>query len=163
MTNFVRVAVVAVLALACTSQGATSSPGSHIPMVRLRAEPYSFTYSSGLQQRARLVVRDVASWQTLWNEIHSNRSYVPLPVVDFSREMIVVAALGARSSGGFSILLDEASEDTDGTIQVTVHSISPGRSCVVTAAFTQPVDIARVPRREGPIRFIERSSVSTCE
>jgi hypothetical protein len=154
------------LTLACGHPEATLSPetpGKSLSVVRLRAEPYSFAYVSGLNTPERIVVRDAASWQTLWARINAPLLPVPpVPAADFSQEMLVVVALGARSSGGYTILVDGASVAEDGSTSVAVRSISP-KNCVTTAAFTQPVDIARMPRREGNVSFVEQSEVHTCQ
>jgi hypothetical protein len=151
-------------AAACaSSEQSTLPPGPKIPVVRLRAEPYSFEFYSGLNTPARLAVRDAASWQSLWAQIYQRRFPVPpVPAIDFSRDMLVVAALGSRSSGGYVILIDGASgEGADVTI--AVRSISPGPKCGVTGALTQPVDIARLPRRDGEVRFLEHAEIRDCE
>ena len=169
MNQRVRPIVVVFTAViaACTHPEASLSvlvPGDPLPIVRLRAEPYSFSYNSGLDQPGRIVVRDHSSWQALWAQIYRGYAPVPpVPAVDFSRDMLVVVALGLRSSGGYSILVDTANEARDSGLVVTVRSISPGPKCGVTAALTQPVDIARVPRRDGEVSFLERSEVHTCE
>jgi len=67
--------------------------------------------------------------------------------------MVVVAALGTHSTGGYSILVDGASVvDSNGTA-VAIRSVSPGPDCLVTEAFTEPVDIARMEMRSGPVTF----------
>jgi len=165
MNSFVRVISIAAVAVnaGCAASDFTQPLGPDLSIVRLRAEPYSFTYSSGFDQPARLVVRDAATWQVVWNKIYLRELPVPaLPAIDFSRDMIVVAALGSRSSGGYSILLDGAAEGPDG-IAIAVNSISPGPGCGVSTAFTQPVDIARLPLRQGAVSFVERSHVSDCQ
>jgi hypothetical protein len=166
MARFVRIAGVCVLTLAaaCAGSNLTEPPGASLPLVRLRNQPYSFTFYSGLDRPARLVVRDAVTWRAVWNQIYLRQSPVPpLPVVDFSRDMIVVVALGSHSTGGYSILLGGASESANNGVSVIVDSSSPGSNCVVTEAFTQPVDIARVPLRDGSVSFVERSHVSNCE
>jgi PrcB C-terminal len=165
MTRFVRIVSVCVLALsaACGGSDLTQPPGTSLPMVRLRSEPYSFTFYSGFDKPARLVVRDALTWQVVWNQIYLRQSPVPpLPPIDFSREMMVVVALGSHSTGGYSILLDSAAEAANNGIAVIVDSSSPGSNCIVTEAFTQPVDVARVPLRHGAVSFVERSHVSDC-
>lgn len=165
MNSFVRVVSVAVVTLsaACAASDVTQPLGPSVPMIRLRSEPYSFAFYSGLDKPARLVVRDAATWQALWSQIYLRQSPVPpLPAIDFSRDMIVVVALGSHSTGGYGILLEGASEAGTGGIAVTVRSVSPGSNCVVTEAFTQPVDIALLPLRDGAVRFLERSQVSDC-
>jgi len=140
----------------------TSFVRYNIPVVRLRAEPYSFEYNSGLSSAARLVVRDAGVWQSLWTQIYQQRFPVPArPAIDFSREMVVVVALGTRSSGGYSILIDGASGE-GANVAIAVRSIAPGQKCGVTAALTQPVDIARMPRRDGKVSFAEHAEVKEC-
>jgi protease stability complex PrcB-like protein len=160
------VVVVLAFVVACSHPEATPAPapiGDPVPIVRLRAEPYSFEHYSGLDRPDRIVVRDQGSWEALWARIYRGFSPVrPVPAIDFSREMLVVAALGSRSSGGYGILIDGANESEGAGLAVTVRSISP-KNCLVTLAFTAPVDIARVPRREGSVTFIERSEVHTCQ
>lgn len=170
MNNYVRFVSVALSAVCAACSQANAPPavgskdlGTPIPVVRFRAEPYPFTFVSGLDKPARIVVRDATAWKAIWSEIHSRTSPLPdLPAADFSREMIVVAALGSHSSGGYSILIEGAGE-VSGVVNVAIHSIAPGNRCGVTLAFTEPVDIARLPLREGPVRFVERATVTDCQ
>jgi hypothetical protein len=166
MNSFVRFGTIvfSVVGSACaSSEMSTSPPGTPVSFVRLRSEPYSFTFVSGFDTPARLVVRDAVTWQGVWAQTFRGGSVPPIPVIDFSREMLVVVALGSHSSGGYGILLDGASAEATGDLAVAVRSISPGSGCGVTAAFTQPVDIARVPRRDGAVRFVESSEVTSCQ
>jgi hypothetical protein len=166
MKKSVKLCTVALTVLcACSKSEVTATlPGEPIQITRLRSEPYSFAFVSGMDQPARLVIRDADTWQAVWTQIYRGSSPVyPPPSIDFSREMLVVAALGTHSSGGYGILVDAASVvDTDGTA-IAVRSISPGPDCGVNAAFTEPVDIARMQRRDGPATFVERSEVTSCK
>src|SRR6185295_10877430 len=49
--------------------------------------------SSGLREQMRLVVRDRENWSRLWTQLTSNcgPNPAPLPEIDFSREMLIVA------------------------------------------------------------------------
>ena len=158
------VALVVLAGSACSdSSSPPGEPGANVPIIRLRAEPYSFAFYSGLDKPDRIVIRDPVTWQIVWKKVWFGSSEVPpLPAVDFSREMILVAALGARSTGGFGILIDGANEVANGGINVTIRSFSPG-NCIVTEAFTQPIDIARLPMRSGTVEFTERSEVHQCQ
>jgi PrcB C-terminal len=165
MNSFVRIAslVLVTTSIACAAPSITGAPGASVPIVRLRADPYAFTFVSGLDKPAQLVVRDAVTWQAIWSQINSPYSaLLPLPAVDFSREMIVVVALGSRSTGGYNILITGASEAAGGGTVFTINSDSPGSQCATTQAFTQPVDIARVPLRSGVDRFIEHERVRDC-
>jgi hypothetical protein len=67
------------LAAACGGSNLTQPSGPNLPIVRLSSQPYSFAYSSGLDRPARVVVRDAATWQALWNRIYLRQSPVPPP------------------------------------------------------------------------------------
>jgi hypothetical protein len=149
-------------AAACGSPTGSSSPGEALGITRLRVEPFSLTYASGLRERQRLVVRDASAWQQAWSSIWRGTSpEPPIPQVDFGREIVVVAAMGERLTGGFTILIDSALEGTSG-VSIRIRSISPGSGCGTTQALTQPVDIARVPRRDGSVTFDERLETQEC-
>lgn len=167
MNRFVGVFSIAAapFTLACSSFGPEPTPlGPEVPLVRLRAEPYSFTFYSGLSTPARWVVRDPAAWHSIWSRIHAGVTpQPPVPVFDFSREVIVVAAMGGRGTGGYTILLEGANEDATGGITIRVLSTSPGPGCLVTQASTAPVDVASMPLRPGPVRFSERNVTTDCK
>ena len=158
-------AMVALLGSGCAVEIVSDfdgGPGTPLPVTRLRAEPYSFAYFSGMDDSTRLVVRDADQWQQAWNAIGRGSSPAePLPPVNFAQEMVIVAALGSRSSGGFSIYVDSAYQHVD-HVEVVVRKVSPGAGCLTIAAFTQPVDIARLPATTLPVRFRERGIVHSC-
>ena len=138
------------------------SQGS-LPVTRLRAEPYSFAYSSGFHDSALVVVRDAVEWRAAWTRLHGiHAEPPPLPTADFSSEMLIVAALGTKATGGFSIFVDSAYRREEG-VEVVVRRVSPGARCGVTAALSQPVDIARIPASSDLVTFRVRSEMQDCE
>ncbi|HEX8243327.1 MAG TPA: protease complex subunit PrcB family protein [Longimicrobium sp.] len=164
------VGAAAVLGYGCSAPTASSGPrdqrsaasATALPVNRLRAEPYSFAYYSGMADSARVTVRDAGAWRQAWSAVWRGSSPVPaLPQIDFGQEMVVVVALGTRNSGGYSILVDSAYQYGD-RVEVVVRKESPGSRCFTTAALTQPVDIARIPASTLPVRFRERSFVHDC-
>jgi hypothetical protein len=106
------------------------------------------------------VVRDQATWQALWAEMNANESPPrPLPPVDFSTDMAVVAAVGAQATGGSRVSIDSASERI-GVVTVDATVITPGPHCALTTAITSPVATARLPARPGPVSFhVDRRTV----
>jgi Flp pilus assembly protein TadD len=49
-----------------------------------------------------------------------------------------------------------------GEIVVEVVSTTVGKNCVVALSLTQPVDVAKIPRRRMGIRFVEHAAVRDC-
>lgn len=129
---------------------------------RLRAEPYAFTHNSGFSDSARVIARDDVTWARAWEKVYERSSEVPRrPTVSFADSMVVVVALGERNTGGYGILVDGAARVRD-TLAITVRRISPGPRCGTTAALTQPVDIAILPRLTLPVKWVEKAEVTNC-
>jgi Tfp pilus assembly protein PilV len=112
---------------------------------------------------AQQVVRDQAAWQALWTRLHVNASPAPaLPAVDFTRDMVVVAAMGMKSHGGYKIAITAAAEDA-GKVIVEVTETSPGARCMNAMMMTSPVVVAKVPRRAGEVSFNVVRKVVDCQ
>jgi hypothetical protein len=137
--------------------------GNVLTVTRLRAEPYSFAYYSGMSDSVRLAIRDAGQWQQAWSDIGrgSSPGGSPPPQVDFAHETVIVAALGSRATGGYGIYVDSAYEHTGG-VEVVIRKVSPGARCATTQVFTQPVDVARIPVSGVQVQFRERSTVHDC-
>lgn len=121
-----------------------------------------YRISSGLSERGRIVVRDRDAWGVLWSRIlGSHRPTPPPPGVNFADEMLVVASMGTRSTGGYIIMIDSASVARD-TLFVFVREQSPGPRCGVTGALTAPVALARLQRSDLPVSLVSRSVTRDC-
>ena len=135
---------------------------SRVTVTRLRQEPVAFSTYTGVRDSLRAVVRDSALWRELWARI--NQPFLPsppLPSIDFRREMIVVAALGARPTAGYDVVIEGVAQDSTG-IEVALRRQTPAPGCPVAAAMTQPLDLARIPASDHPVRFRERTVVIPC-
>jgi hypothetical protein len=122
----------------------------------------SFQFHSGYREPQRLVIRSAAQWSQVWERI--TESYLPrppAPTVNFDHEMVILVAMGQRPSGGYSIAV-EGVYDAAGRLYAEVRERSPGASCGVTTALTQPVDAVRVPRRDGAVIFVDRAETFDC-
>ncbi len=135
-----------------------TAPAARAPELALL--PYRHT--TGLAERRRVVVRDSAAWAALWPRlVGTYRPAAPLPAVDFAREMLVVASMGTRPTGGHTVTIDGALARND-TLHVTVTERSPGGRCGTTAALTAPAAIARLARRDGAVRFADSATTTEC-
>jgi hypothetical protein len=142
-----------------------SSPTSTtpLPLTRFRGDSSAFLIFSGLDEPATRVLRNRDEWQSIWNQMYRRQNPIPaLPDVDFSREMVVLTALGIRPSSGYDIQLTEASE-TDGLVTVRALARSPGSNCVTLTVITSPLDLARLPKRSGTVVFQTTSEVTNCQ
>ena len=151
-------------------QGAREGPGRSIPVTRLVVTTGSNTspiWNAGIWDELRIVIRDRETWDSVWkricctsDQLFRNPStsllplpeMLPLPEIDFSREMIVVAAMGERPNGGYRIIVDSAHE-RDNRLELEVQNISPcGADYPI---MTAPIDIVRLPKSDLPVTFRE--------
>jgi hypothetical protein len=159
-----RVIFALAAALACRGPFMSGQPGPReaIPVTRLRETAAAFTDYSGFADPLYTVVRDSLAWQQAWHTL--NKPFIPpppLPAIDFQRQVVVVAALGARPSGGYDILIENATEDSTG-VEIGVRVTRPGTGCITPAVVTQPVDVATIPVTRRTIHFREHSIAVTC-
>jgi hypothetical protein len=165
LSNALAIVFTVVLAGGCGSSPAAPEDGDPLAVTRLRAEPFSFSTQSGFTEPARIVVRTREQWLAAWTIIVPATPLSlppPLPEIDFEREMLIVAAMGTRSTGGFDIIVESATESPRGLVTVQIRSLSPCGGSGVTQAVTKPVDIARLPRRNGPVAYAEKLETRPC-
>jgi hypothetical protein len=148
-------------------QATRNDPGRQVPVTPLAptisGQRTSFT-TSGVMDQLRLVVRDRDTWVQVWNRINSRPDSPPLPEIDFTREMLVVAAMGWRPSSGYQIVIDTAClYEQYPRLEVVVRSIDNTRcpGLGVFTVVTAPVDVVRLPRTERPV-ILRETEVSDC-
>ena len=100
---------------------------------------------SGLRSPLLEAVSDEAKWTTLWDSIQSLRQPPPpRPPIDFTTQLLLVAALGERPTTGYSIHVDSL-VSVGGTSTVFVTTYHARGSCATSPAFTQPVHVVAAP------------------
>jgi hypothetical protein len=117
---------------------------------------YSFiALASGLPHDTSFVIRDEKSWSDFWNELtRSGSPGAPLPEVDFSREQVLVAALGPVAAGhDIHITGVRANGDTL-FADVTARAGIP-LACR-TDEINSPLSVVVVRRFVGSVVFRER-------
>jgi hypothetical protein len=112
--------------------------------------------------RQRRVITTAGDWQAFWRGLVPDpNAHGPAPAVDFAREMVIVAVMPLRPSGGYVLDIERVTEYAD-HIEASVVERSPGADCFTTGALTRPFDVVRVPRRDKPVRFVERAVTTQC-
>jgi len=108
---------------------------------------------AGINETQQVVIRNTGDWQKLWNQIHSSREPMPtVPVIDFSSNMVIGYFLGQRSTGGYSVSIEDIKESND-EIVVTISTTMPGRNSIVSQALTSPYAIQAIPKSDKKVVF----------
>lgn len=119
---------------------------------------------SGIHSQRRQAIQDQATWQAAWDQIFEGQGPAPeLPAVDFSKETVLLAAMG-DCSNGCSIAIDGAFVAAGGTT-AGVSSTSMDPMCMMMTmmgqVMTQPLDVVVVPKASA-VTFAERGAMSMC-
>ena len=116
----------------------------------------------GISRRARLIISTRDQFTELWNEITSSTSAKPpLPEVDFSREMLVVAATGPEKEP-HALIIDSACE-VNNQLEVVVRNTKSVPCGASVGLQPQPVDIVRLPKTDLPVVFREIEDTFDCK
>ena len=106
----------------------------------------------------RLVIKTTEEFSDFWKRftapIPPSNGIPPPPAIDFSKEMIVVSAMGQRPSLGYWTFIDGACE-VDGQVEVFVTNVEDVKCMGVFTVITYPADAVRIPRTDLPIVFRE--------
>jgi hypothetical protein len=112
-------------------------------------------FTSGIRERKLLVIKTEKEWKDLW-QTHVSISSPPkaVPVVDFDKEMIVVAFSGEKPSGGHRMEIFKIEEDTGKReLRVIFRETKPPSGAMVTAALTQPYHIVKLKKTDLSVTF----------
>jgi len=120
----------------------------------------------GIPDSVRFVVRDPEGWDGLWRRATSRQSSPPpRPDIDFREEMVLAVGAG-RMTPQDRIQVDSAGFFTERTVDgaestyflVIVRTVE-GCRLIESDAF--PLEIVKVPRFDGPLRWEERRNRQT--
>ena len=155
--------------LSCVSGALASCTRSVAPPVEYNPAPARqldvlrfedrFWAHSGPPDSGYSVISDSVAWRELWNYMQKgNWPQKPVPVVDFSREVLLVAAWGGKGTNGYTITIDSAVVAGD-AVEVHVDRVE---SCHVGMLVTTPVDIVRLARQRSRIIFVDKPPRWSC-
>jgi hypothetical protein len=103
----------------------------------------------------RAVVRDSATWQRIWNDVHSGSSNPPLREVNFGRDMVLAVAADLR--GLDSLAVDTVARSSEGMVAI----VTIEHKCAPFNDFFSPALLLLVPRSSS-VTFVERRRGAGC-
>jgi PrcB C-terminal len=113
---------------------------------------------TGISESRRLVIRDANTWSQFWSELGVGER----PAVDFTQDLVIVAASGQQATGGFEIAVQRVHQ-SNGALTIEVEQTTPGPNCITATALSQPVDVVTVPIvGVQSWSFIEHQEVRGC-
>lgn len=159
-----RIAAVAAAASFIACAGDPAAPGPPQDAVLLASqEVVSIQESwSGYGSIVRTVITTPQAWAEAWATLYSAVTPQPSrPDIDFAANVVVLAAMGTRPSGGHSVTIEEVRAHM-GALYVAVRERSPGPACGTTGALTAPVHAVQVPREATAAFFTVTKETYAC-
>ncbi|MFT3916555.1 MAG: hypothetical protein QM704_21495 [Anaeromyxobacteraceae bacterium] len=144
--------------------GAVELPGTPVTLAYLTpsGHPSGVEWNTAYVDPVRVVVRDQAAWGEAWAMlVGSEVPAAPVPSVDFTQDMVVIAGIG-RSGGARAMRMPVAAVQDDGSLRVAVEDTTLGDGCVWGPMETRQASAARVPRADS-VTFVDFVSVRKCE
>ena len=79
----------------------------------------------------------------MWEHLRrGSRDSLSFPAVDFSKDLVIIAALGSVGSTGYDIIIDSVARTTSEFL-IFVRAREPGNLYEVGPVQTEPVDVVR--------------------
>lgn len=146
----------------CYFAGSRPRPSKDTNAYNVPMETVYYSTNTGIRGEMVKVVRDSTTWTAMWDSIHTDRGAVPpAPPVSFAEKMIVIAAMGERATGGYSVAIDSI-QCLSSAFDVHLSLLEPGEGCMVTQALSQPVQIVKADICTGTMRVRKNEAVVEC-
>lgn len=120
----------------------------------------------GLERPTVVWIADAAAWRSWHGRITSARLPAPpAPAVDFSREGVLVLAMGSRSTAGYALsLAEESAVVRDGVLTVRVDWREPPPGALLAQVMTSPCLLVKVPMASfSRIRVVDQQGLLRLE
>lgn len=101
-----------------------------------------------------------------WAQLYDELTLVvgepdPLPVIDFENFQLIVGGIGARSTGGNSLLVQGIYE-SDHDITIYILDVTPGAHCAAIAVIDYPMAAFLIRETGKPLNFYVQRAQKDC-
>lgn len=151
-------------AIACDGTSPSTPEDGPYPLTRLSPNGAAYASNSGLHSTELGVVIDQQGWDDLYLRIWTGVMAGPIvgPELDFHDSTLVYMGIGYFPNASASVHLDSARIEEGGLV-VHYTRTTVGELCGVASVAIAPVEVAQVPRWDGPIRFVQYDSLQVCD
>jgi hypothetical protein len=111
----------------------------------------------GIQEPTLQVIKDKAAWEKLWAKHAAGLKTVEKPPeIDFSKEMVILVAMGRQNTGGYRIQITRV-EPIGGKLHISVLKTTPPPGGMSIQVLTAPFEMVAVPKSDLPPEFVVSS------
>lgn len=108
----------------------------------------------------REVIRDEATWKTVWAELREGTSLpAEPPAVDFARDMVILAAMGTQGCVSKVTIRGVARQGQELVVDLLEAPPAPNCVCIVSE---RPFHLIRLQKSDLPARFEAEQGRTEC-
>ena len=138
------------LSLACLFNCVVANGAQTLPIRSLKKGAFS-----GIREAKQEVVKSADAWQKIWKQhATAGGESDKIPAVDFSKEMVVLATMGTKRTGGYIIEIVGV-EAQDKALKISLKKSSPPPDAMTIQALTAPFHFVAVPKSNLKPEFVE--------
>jgi hypothetical protein len=114
-------------------------------------------------ETVREVIRDQAAWAAMWAKLREGSALPETPpAVDFSRDMVIVAAMQTQSCvSRVTVRSAIPAIASGGELVVNILEAPPAPNCICFTS-ERPIHAVRLPRVDAPARFDVEQGQTPC-
>jgi hypothetical protein len=155
------------------ASSAESKPETYLVEYQTFRPSLYFTGNEGPEIATFTAVQSEPKWRKLWAELEprlprdmGQSAPHSFPRIDFTRQTLLVAALGTKPTGGFSLSIESVVE-SPASITVNLVALSPRKGCGdaiygITQIATHPIALLLIPKTSKPVHFDTRQVEPAC-
>jgi hypothetical protein len=112
--------------------------------VHVTSSAFSFPTTQFRHPAGQFVISGPRAWNAAWTDAGFDTAKLPLPVVDFSNDVVLLTSMGPEPSGGYFTSFRSVTTGTSGRLLVAIGTVAPG--CGAITIVTYPADAILIPR-----------------
>jgi hypothetical protein len=139
--------LVALVFSGCTDD-ATEEPVQSLEFATV-AKSKGSSSISGIKEQRFVIVKDAATWETLWAEHTKNK---PAPSIHFEQDMVLGVFLGTRGNSCFSVTIESVEQIAKKHLVVKYREEKSGPVC--SQVEIQPFHLISLRSTTLPVEFV---------
>ncbi len=156
------------------ASAAESKPETYLIEYRAFRPSLYFTGNEGPEIATFTAVQSEPEWRKLWaaleprlrGDMRQNAPH-PFPRIDFTRKTLLVAALGTKPTGGYSLSVESITESPT-SITAKLVALNPGKGCGdkiygLTLITTHPIVLLLIAKTSKPVQFETMQVEPACD
>ena len=119
--------------------------------------------NGGFENPTTKLINNQAGFEDLWQKIWNRTSDKPqIPEVDFSKNQLILVAIGAKNNGGYGLEIEKITE-TKNELNVIYFETKAGEKCMTTQAIVFPFELIEIEKTSKNVVFTSAEKIIDCK